>query len=111
MEIQTEIQQGRTIGKLKGRMDTLTTQNFDRWFLERMQQEQKNLILDMSGLYYISSSGLRSLLNAAKQIKSCSGTLVLSGLGGVVHQVFQLSGFFSIFQVFDSLEEALKAIG
>lgn len=111
MEILTETQQGKTIGKLKGRMDTLTTKNFDQWFSEWMQQGQKELVLDMSGLSYISSSGLRSLLSAAKQIRSSQGTLALFGLTGVVRQVFQLSGFFSIFQVFDSLEDAIKAAG
>lgn len=111
MEILTDTHQGKTIGKLKGRMDTLTAKNFDQWFSEWIQQGQKDLVLYMSALSYISSSGLRSLLSAAKQIRSCQGTLALFGLTGVVRQVFQLSGFFSIFQVFDSLEDAMKPAG
>jgi len=111
MDILTETAAKRTIGRLKGRMDTLTTKTFDQWFANQMEQSRTRLILDMSELVYISSSGLRSLLAAAKQIKAAGGTLVLCGLTGVVRQVFQLSGFFTIFQVVDDLDQALQATG
>ncbi len=111
MEILTETAAERTIGRLKGRMDTLTTKTFDQWFSNQMAQTHTHLILDMSELQYISSSGLRSLLAAAKQIKAAGGTLVLCGLIGVVRQVFELSGFFTIFHVVDDIDKALQATG
>jgi anti-anti-sigma factor len=51
---------------------------------------------------------LRSLLAAAKQVKSKNGSLLLCQLGGTVEEVFRISGFLAIFKTFGSVEEALK---
>lgn len=106
MDILTETAADRTIGRLTGRMDTLTTKTFDQWFSNQVEQGRTHLVLDMNELMYISSSGLRSLLAAAKQIKAAGGTLVLCGLTGVVRQVFQLSGFYTIFEIVDDIDKA-----
>lgn len=96
--------------KIKGRMDALMIGDFDRAFDTLIQEGGKNFVLDTSGLEYVSSAGLRSVLSAYKKIKAGGGNLLLCGLGGVVKEVFEISGFASIFQVYDSAETALATL-
>jgi len=111
MEIVTSRETDAVIAALQGRMDAVTAPDFDSWFAERMANGEQRLVLDMSGLDYISSAGLRSLLAAAKKIKAVGGALALCGLSGTVAEVFRMSGFLSIFTATDSAAEAVLALG
>jgi anti-sigma B factor antagonist len=111
MDIESRLDGGVVVATLKGRMDALTAPEFDSWFSARVQAGENRLVLDMGGLGYISSAGLRSLLAAAKRIKADTGTIVLCGLTGAVVEVFKLSGFMAIFTVVATSEEALSAMG
>lgn len=111
MEISLRQESNAVVGGLKGRLDAVTAPEFDSWFAARLQAGEQRLVLDMAGLEYISSAGLRSLLAAAKQIKTVQGAVVLCGLSGTVAEVFKMSGFLTIFKVMDTPEEALGALG
>lgn len=110
MQITATIKEDTTIVALAGRMDAMTTVEFDRWLATQLAAENKRFVLDLQGLDYISSAGLRSLLAAAKQMKARNGVLLLCGLGGTVEEVFRMSGFLTIFQSFSTVEEALGAM-
>jgi anti-sigma B factor antagonist/stage II sporulation protein AA (anti-sigma F factor antagonist) len=69
------------------------------------------IVLDMSGVEYISSVGLRALMVAAKQIKSQGGRMVVAALAPVVREVFEISRFHLVFEIFDSVDAALAALG
>lgn len=111
MNIESRLEGSILVAALKGRMDAVTAPEFDAWFNARMQAGENRLILDMAGLDYISSAGLRSLLAAAKQIKTTCGSVVLCGLSGTVAEVFKMSGFMSIFAVVDTPQDAVRAMG
>ena len=111
MQITVTRQDNVLIAVLTGRMDAMTTVEFDRWFAEQLTIGETRFVLDMQGLEYISSAGLRSLLAAAKQIKAKNGSLQLCQLGGTVEEVFRISGFLAIFKTFGSVDEALKSLG
>lgn len=110
MQITTTMKEGVTIAALAGRMDAMTTVEFDRWLAERLGNGEARFVLDMQGLDYISSAGLRSLLSAAKQLKARNGSLLLCCLGGTVEEVFRMSGFLSILPSFPSVEEACATL-
>ncbi len=99
-------EKGLLIG-IKGRLDAIMAVQFDHAFDKLIQEGGKNFVLDMSALEYVSSAGLRSILSAYKKIKTAGGNLLLCGLGGMVKEVFEISGFASIFQVCDTPEDAL----
>ena len=63
--------------------------------------------MNFEKLDYISSAGLRVLLAAAKQLKGIDGELRICSLNEVVREVFDISGFTTIFKVFGSESEAL----
>jgi anti-anti-sigma factor len=76
----------------------------------RCAAAQDQLVLDLSGVDYISSAGLRVLMLARKQAKAQGGTLVIAGLQPVVREIFEISRFTVVFEVFPSVRDALARI-
>ena len=85
---------------LMGRLDTITsiqlTSEFDALFSE---DSSSNITLDMKGIDYISSAGLRVLLVAQKQANSKNRKLELTGVNGSVKDVLDMTGFSSILTI------------
>jgi len=79
-------------------------------FMERCAPGGDRVILDLSGLVYVSSAGLRVLMLARKQAKSQGGTLVLAALQPLVREIFEISRFTVIFDVFPSVRDALARV-
>ncbi len=67
-------------------------------------------MLDLSGVDYISSAGLRVILVAGKKLRATQGQLVLCGLRDEVRGVFEMSGFLDLFAVTANAEEALAQL-
>lgn len=96
-----------------GRIDHGRSEDFKsalRPFLERCAAGQDKLVLDLSGVDYISSAGLRVLMLARKQAKAQGGTLVVAGLGPVVKEIFEISRFTVVFDIFATVRDALGGI-
>jgi anti-anti-sigma factor len=96
-----------------GRIDHGSAEGFKdalRPHLERCSAGQDQLVLDLSGVDYISSAGLRVLMLARKQAKVQGGTLVVTGLTPVVKEIFEISRFTVVFEVFPSVRDALARI-
>lgn len=91
MEINV-IKGDKTIVELIGRLDTASVEDFNEEIAE-VVAENKDIIFDCNELEYISSSGLRSLLNLHKKLKAEGGQLALKNLQSTVKSVFDLTGF------------------
>ena len=72
--------------------------------------ETPRLAIDMSDLAYISSAGLRALLVVAKKVQQAKGKLALGGLGANVREVFDATGFNTIFAIEGDLAGAVVAV-
>jgi len=79
-------------------------------FLASCSAGQDQVVLDLSSLEYISSAGLRVLMLAKKQARAQGGTLVVAGLASVVKEIFEISKFTMVFEVFPGVREALARI-
>src|SRR5215831_12579651 len=96
-----------------GRIDHGRSEDFKsalRPFLERCAAGQDKLVLDLSGLDYISSAGLRVLMLARKQVKAQGGTFVVAALTSVVKEIFEISKFTIVFEIFPTVRDALARI-
>ena len=93
-----------------GRMDAMTAPEFEQSLSELISKGERTFLINFSGLDYISSAGLRSILAIAKQLKPENGELLFSGLRGPVDEVFKISGFHSIFKILNDEEVALRQI-
>ena len=78
--------------------------------LERAAKEGTAIVLDLSGLEYVSSAGLRCFMLAAKEARASGGRIVLAALRPVVAEIFQISRFDLVFELFPSVREALSAV-
>lgn len=104
----TKVDQAVTI-KATGRMDAMTAPEFEAECMRWIEKGDTHLIVDFSGLEYISSAGLRVILGVGKKLKAQGGSLSFGGMSGMVKEVFDISGFASIFSVHDSMEAALAS--
>ena len=68
-------------------------------------------VVDLSSVSYVSSAGLRVLLKGAKTAKASGHRLVLAGIAPSVREVFDISGFSTIFTIVEDMDAALAAIG
>ncbi len=89
-----------------GRIDAVTAPEFEQVCLEAVRSGERIVVLDFGEAQYISSAGLRSLLVIGKTLQEGGGALRLANVAGVVGQVFELSGIYSLFPRFSSVEEA-----
>ena len=80
--------------ELGGRLDTTTAPVLDKTICEDIS-EISNLTLDLKGLEYISSAGLRVLLSAQKRMKK-NGSMKLKNVCDEVMDVFEMTGFADI---------------
>lgn len=69
-----------------------------------------SLILDLSGVDYVSSAGLRCFMLAAKQARMQHGRIAVAALQPVVAEIFQISRFNLVFEIHPTLREALAAV-
>ena len=92
----------------EGSLDTQTSPDAQTQLTQLMEGGDKKILVNFEKLHYISSAGLRILLAAAKQLKTADGELRICDLNEVVKEVFDISGFSTIFKIFGTESEALK---
>ena len=78
--------------------------------LDRALASRQRIVVDLSGLEYVSSAGLRCFMLAAKQAGTQGGKIVLAALRPVVAEIFQISRFDMVFELHPSVREALAAV-
>lgn len=96
-----------------GRIDHATAEPFREALLAGLgtcAPGKDHVVLDLGGVEYVASAGLRALMLAAKQVKTQGGTLVVAALQPVVREVFEISKFTLLFKTYASVRDALAAI-
>ena len=83
--------------EITGRLDTTTAPALDKTINEDIG-ETKNLILDLKGLEYISSAGLRVLLSTQKKMKQ-KGAMIVKNVCAEIMEVFEITGFADILTI------------
>ncbi|HWI28183.1 MAG TPA: STAS domain-containing protein [Stellaceae bacterium] len=91
---------------LNGRLDSATVTQVDE-ALTRALDAAPAIVLDLAELGYVNSAGLRVLLKTAKQAKSRQVRLALAAMQPTVQNVFEVSGFSTIFSIYADRGEAL----
>ena len=106
MELVEQRQNGVAIVEPCGRVDSTTSEVLERALERLVQGGERRVIVDLAGVEYMSSAGLRVLLVAAKRLGKTS--LLLCSLTEPVRQVFDLAGFLPLFGIEPSRESALQ---
>ena len=109
MEIQSEqIQHTLTIS-LTGSFDALTADQVEKYVGARLDGGQQQVILDLSQVDFMSSAGIRVLLDMTKKGRGMGGDLRLAAAQPGVQRTLDLSGLVRVIKVYASLEEAVDS--
>ncbi len=96
-----------------GRLDQDTCDAFKGDLMSHVESSARDggaIVLDLSGLEYVSSAGLRCFMLASRQAKSQQGRIVVAALQPMVQEIFEISHFNLVFQVFPTVREAVGAV-
>ena len=110
MELTISDAGGAQVVRIEGSLDTQSSPDFQTQLLGLIDQGATKIVINFEKLDFISSSGLRVLLMAAKQLKG-SGELRICSLNEVVYDSFDMSGFNTILTVTETEREALEGLG
>ena len=96
-----------------GRLDQDTCEAFRGQlmaFVDAAAHDGGAIVLDLSQLEYVSSAGLRCFMLASRQAKAQHGRIFVAALQPMVAEIFQISHFNLVFQVFPTVREAIGAV-
>ena len=97
-----------TLAAVDGRIDTTNYNEFENAMNKLFEENVKSIYLDCSQLSYISSSGLRVFLTVQKKMMGTGGKFVLFAMQPTIKEIFDISGFSTIFNICETEAEALQ---
>ena len=111
METEVQHETNSTIIKVTGSIDALTAAELSKVLTKQIMDGHTNLIVDLIGVEFMSSAGLRTLLGAVKEARSNGGDLRITSTNPGIDKVLKMSGFHNIAKVFPSQAEAVSSFG
>jgi anti-sigma B factor antagonist len=113
MDLKIEKRQvnGVTIVPCQGRIMFGDEANALRDFLKEALAETPRMVLNLAGVTYIDSGGLGTLVGVYSSARSAGDDIKLTGLGQRLRDVLQITKLATVFEVFNTEQEALTALG
>ena len=108
LEITVRAVDKATIFDLRGSIDLGNSLVLRNKLFETLAAASR-LALNMSGVVYLDSSGIATLIEALKKARDLEKDFVLFGLGSRVYDVLQMTNLLGVFQIRESEEQALEA--
>ena len=88
-----------TLVLLSGELDTAATERFANDIAPLMEGEGREITIDFAELEYISSAGMRMLLQLNKDVSALGGKVILQGMSDDIKQIFQLTGLDNVLEI------------
>ncbi|ABQ67855.1 anti-sigma-factor antagonist [Rhizorhabdus wittichii RW1] len=110
MDISENSRDGTLVISAAGRIDSTTAGELEAVLPARVR-DHGAVVVDLSGVPYVSSAGLRVLLIGAKGAKAAGHRLVITGVAPAVREVFDISGFSKIFAIEADVDAAIASLG
>lgn len=97
---------------VKGRVDHTNSDDFLSQLtgLSEGVNSSGGMVIDLAGLEFITSAGLRALLLSQRSVSGAGGKLGIAGIGGVVKEVFRISKFDALLSVSDTTAQAVAKV-
>lgn len=96
-----------TLVEVMGRIDSMTANQFGEGICSPIDAGYVNIVLDLSGVEYMSSAGLREIVTALKKAKRAGGDIRIAQPSDRVLEVLEMAGLDTIVQIFPTQVEAL----
>lgn len=106
MEMRTE--KKYLIISLEGELDVENSSSIKDNIRNRISSEYPNLVIDLTKVNYVDSSGLGTLIALQKDARFNGGALSIVGASDQIRRVMNITNIDKLFELYDTLEEALK---
>ncbi len=95
-----------TVVRMVGRLDAASAETFKHKVKELIHRGQHHFVLDFSLLRMLSSTGLNALLTVFRDLQKHQGEVRIANLQSYVREVFDLTGYSTMFKLYESVESA-----
>ena len=109
MEIGEQLEDGILMLRPVGRLNNDSSPDFQARLLAWVDSNDA-VVIDLASIEYISSAGLRALMMASRRAKAKGGRIAVAALSPLVEEVFTISRFDQVVQVFDTAADACGAM-
>lgn len=107
MEINTSEMKRVQLFEVIGRIDSTNAGELGSVLDRSVDEGRNNLVLDLGGVEYMSSAGLREMVRILKRVKRGGGDLRIANPSDRVKEVLELAGLDSIFEIYPTQVEAV----
>jgi len=108
VEISKSVEDNIMVLEIKGEVDAYTSQDLNKTLADVLGDGYHQIVVELSQMTFISSAGIRALLYAQREAVQLGGEVRLVGPTDQVRRIFEIAGFFELFQITDDLEESVS---
>lgn len=109
MNFTTREEKNHIIVYLKGRIDVHMASEIENYLMKLIDENpNKNFLLNLSDVEYMSSSGLRVFVSIMRSLKEKNNHLKLSNLSLAVKRVFEVVELMDMFEIYDDESDAIS---
>ncbi|MBC7871232.1 MAG: STAS domain-containing protein [Chitinophagaceae bacterium] len=98
-----------TLVEVKGRVDSMNANQLGEALSGEIDGGNILIVLDLSGVDYMSSAGLREIVSALKKVKRATGDVRIAQPSERVREVLEMAGLDTIFQIYENQDTAVKS--
>jgi len=109
MEIASRQQDDVSVVSVTDNLDATTSAEAKAYLGAEIAKGHTNLVIDVSGVTYLSSAGLRVILATMHQARSAGGDVRLAGAEGNIKRVVDMAGLAKIMKTFDTADTAVAS--
>lgn len=107
LSVKSEIKRNVAIVTISGRVDSVSAELLGSQ-LGRIVKENNKMILDLNGVTYLSSAGVRAIVRTLQSAEKSGGGVVLARVSDVVEKVLETVGMMQMSRVFPSVDDAME---
>ncbi len=106
LSIETDNSQSVSVMKIKGRVDSETAPELDNALTKLLQANKNKIVLNLQGVEFLSSAGLRAMVKALKDAQKSGGDVRLASVSQPIEVILRTVGMMQMFKMFSTSEEA-----
>ncbi len=110
MDLRERTVEGVSIVGLTGELNIHTAPDLRQPLMKYVKKGEESLLLDLTGLRFMDTSGLATLIEAQLKVEKYGGRIVLFGLDAQIRQVFDIVRVSKLFGICATEQEALEAV-
>ena len=108
LKIETRMVNGKAMVCLTGEVDSYNSPKLREQMVALIDEGNPDLIVDMTGVDYIDSTGLGTLVGGLKRASEKNGSIRIICPNEQIYKVFNITGLVKVFQIFDNEQAALS---